>query len=125
MRPVHWLGMAGLFLIVGALVMLAALAIAGNARDFWASSQEQVVIEQGSSKQLVYYWFKQRNRTITNEYVVKWYIFWDALTRRRTDGALVRLVTPVFNGEELAVTDSRLASFASLMVPILPAYVPD
>lgn len=35
--------------IVGALVMLAALAIAGNARDFWASSQEQVVIEQGSA----------------------------------------------------------------------------
>lgn len=88
-------------------------------------SVNRVVIEQGSSKQLVYYWFKQRNRTITNEYVVKWYIFWDALTRRRTDGALVRLVTPVFNGEELAVTDSRLASFASLMVPILPAYVPD
>jgi EpsI family protein len=83
------------------------------------------VIEQGNNKQLVYYWFKQRNRNITNEYAVKWFIFWDALTRRRTDGALVRLITPVFNGEELAVADSRLASFASLMVPILPAYVPD
>src|SRR5262249_5125643 len=52
-------------------------------------------IELGNQKQLVYYWFQQRGRAITNEYAVKWYIFWDALTRNRTDGALVRLTVPV------------------------------
>ena len=55
----------------------------------------RVVIAKGSSRQLVYYWFDQRGRQMTNEYGVKWMIFWDALTRNRTDGALVRLVTPV------------------------------
>jgi EpsI family protein len=51
----------------------------------------RVIIQKGDLRQLVYYWFQQRGRNMTNEYLVKWYIFWDALTRNRTDGALVRL----------------------------------
>jgi hypothetical protein len=55
---------------------------------------------------------------------VKWYIFVDALTRRRTDGALVRLITPVRPGEEIGVADRRLQSFArgvqTEMNPFLP-----
>ena len=53
----------------------------------------RVIIGLGDDRQLVYYWFAQRGRMLTNEYLVKWYIFWDALTRNRTDGALVRLTT--------------------------------
>jgi len=55
----------------------------------------RALIQKGEEKQLVYYWFQQRGRMLTNEYMVKWYLFWDALTRNRTDGALVRLITPV------------------------------
>ena len=55
----------------------------------------RAVIAQGDSRQLVYYWFVERGRVQTNEYAVKWYIFWDALTRNRTDGALVRVTTLV------------------------------
>ena len=55
----------------------------------------RALIELGNQRQLVYYWFQQRGRVITNEYQVKWYLFWDALTRNRTDGALVRLIVPV------------------------------
>ncbi len=61
------------------------------------------------SKQLVYYWFQQRGRVITNEYLVKWYLFMDSLTRQRTDGALVRLVTPLQIGEPVEQADRRLA----------------
>jgi UDP-N-acetylmuramyl pentapeptide phosphotransferase/UDP-N-acetylglucosamine-1-phosphate transferase len=32
---------------------------------------------------------------ITDEFAVKWYLFWDALTRHRTDGSLMRLITPL------------------------------
>ena len=41
----------------------------------------RTVIEMGDMRQLVYYWFQQRGRIITNEYLVKWYLFWDALTK--------------------------------------------
>ena len=62
---------------------------------------------------------------ITNEYLVKWYMFWDALTRNRTDGALVRIIAPQRPGQDMAELDNRLADFASDVVPLLENYVPD
>jgi exosortase D (VPLPA-CTERM-specific) len=85
----------------------------------------RVVIQQGSSRQLVYYWFQQRGRDITNEYLVKWYLFWDALTRNRSDGALVRLITPLREGEDPEAGDVRLTDFAAGMVPLLGNYIPE
>lgn len=88
-------------------------------------SVNRAVIQMGENKQLTYYWFQQRGRTITNEYLVKWFIFWDALTRKRTDGSLVRLVTPIAPGETLEQGDQRLEGFVKIVFPILGAYVPD
>lgn len=85
----------------------------------------RTVIEMGEVRQLVYYWFAERGRDLTNEYLVKWYIFWDALTRNRTDGALVRLTIPVPPGMDLAEADKRLGAFAGTVVPLLPKYVPN
>jgi exosortase D (VPLPA-CTERM-specific) len=85
----------------------------------------RVVIEKGENKQLVYYWFQQRGRVITNEYVVKWYLFWDALTRNRTDGALVRLVTYIGPGQSLQEADAQLRSFAASAAVPLENYIPD
>jgi len=34
------------------------------------------IIRMGESRQLVYYWFKQRDRIVTNEFAVKWYMLW-------------------------------------------------
>lgn len=85
----------------------------------------RMIIQKGEAKQLVYYWFQQRGRVITNEYMVKWYLFWDALTKNRTDGALVRLVTPVVSGEETAKVDQHLEDFARSIIGVLPSYVPD
>ncbi len=85
----------------------------------------RVQIELGNQRQLVYYWFQQRGRVITNEYLVKWYLFWDSLTRQRTDGALVRLVTPLQIGESSQVADQRLAEFAGDVASKLQRYIPD
>ncbi len=84
----------------------------------------RAVIQKGESKQLVYYWFQQRGRTITNEYLVKWYLFYDALTMNRTDGALIRLVTSVGQTEDIEKADQRLQTFIKELTPILPAYIP-
>ncbi len=84
----------------------------------------QLIISTGQDRQLVNYWFMQRGRNLTNEYAVKWFIFWDSLTRRRTDGALVRLVTPLpeQGGEEEA--EERLTKLLQLAVPRLYYYIP-
>jgi len=84
----------------------------------------RVIIRKGDLQQLVYYWFPQRDRFLTNEYWVKWYIFWDALTRNRTDGALVRLVTPILGPDGIAAADRRLSGFAAVLFPRLTPFFP-
>jgi exosortase D (VPLPA-CTERM-specific) len=84
----------------------------------------RAIIQKGEDRQLVYYWFKQRDRILDKESHVKFYMVLDTITRQRSDGALVRLVTPLSRGEELAAGDARLQAFASQFVPRLPDYVP-
>lgn len=83
------------------------------------------LIRRGDERQLVYYWFQQRGRVIASEYLVKWYIFWDSLTRNRTDGALVRLIIPLKPGEKLEEAEKQLNSYAGAISGYLSKYVPD
>jgi exosortase D (VPLPA-CTERM-specific) len=85
----------------------------------------RVLIQLGMQRQLVYYWFQQRGRVITNEYVAKWYLFWDALTRNRTDGALVRLVVALPPGGTATAADRQLAEFAAAAATTLAPYIPN
>ncbi|VAW74833.1 Eight transmembrane protein EpsH / EpsI protein [hydrothermal vent metagenome] len=85
----------------------------------------RVVIKKGESAQLVYYWFQGRNRVIANEYMVKWFLFWDALKKNRTDGALVRVTTLVRPGENIQDADRRVSDFVGEVSAVLSEYVPD
>lgn len=84
----------------------------------------RALMERGGSTQLVYFWFNQRGRILTNPYEMKMYNIWDALTRKRTDGALVRFITPMSASEKVADADKRLKSFILEMVPTLNAFIP-
>jgi len=81
-------------------------------------------MEQGVAKQLSYFWFPQRDRVLTNAWELKLYNFWDALTRQRTDGALVRLITPVYPHEDAAQAEARLTAFTQAIVPVLNEFLP-
>ncbi|MEM7096907.1 MAG: VPLPA-CTERM-specific exosortase XrtD [Pseudomonadota bacterium] len=85
----------------------------------------RVMIQKGRNKQLVYYWFKQRDRLLTNEYLVKWYLFWDSLTKSRTDGSLVRVVIPIPDGFDVDAAEDQLVRFIQDFYPTLPQYLPD
>ena len=100
-------------------------ALSGMRADGALLKVNRVVIQQGSTQQLVYYWFQQRGRDMTNEYLVKWYLFWDSLTRQRTDGALVRVITPISQGEPIAAAEARLAGFTRQALSQLSGFVPD
>jgi exosortase D (VPLPA-CTERM-specific) len=84
----------------------------------------RAVVKLGDMRQLVYYWFQQRDRNLTNEYLVKWFIFWDALTRNRTDGALIRLVTLVPESADIQDADERMQQFLRDMDPTLSYFLP-
>jgi EpsI family protein len=85
----------------------------------------RTLIELGNERELVYYWFQQRGRVVTNEFVVKWYLFWDALTRHRTDGALVRVITTVPPGTNESQADDRLTEFVARITGDLNRFIPN
>jgi exosortase D (VPLPA-CTERM-specific) len=109
----------------GGWEMTSFMETAVPGQDTEGFHANRVVIQKGDARQIVMYWFKQRERIVTNEYLVKAWLFWDSLTRRRSDGALVRLVAPVLAGEDDSVADRRLRQFASIIEPAISKYVPD
>jgi exosortase D (VPLPA-CTERM-specific) len=84
----------------------------------------RAIIEKGGVRQLVYYWLQQRGRIIANEYKVKWFMLQDAITRNRTDGALVRLVTYLPAGKDIREADELLTRFSKEISKDLEKYVP-
>jgi exosortase D (VPLPA-CTERM-specific) len=85
----------------------------------------RAVIQNGMVQQLVYYWFEQRGRRMTNDYLVKASVVWDSLTRGRSDGALVRFVTPIAGGETEAEADARMQRLMKLALAPLPRFLPE
>ncbi len=84
----------------------------------------RALVAKGDQRQLVYYWFQERGRNITSEFMVKWYLLWDAATRHRTDGALVRMITPLPRNGDVGDADARLVKFSQQVLPIMDQYVP-
>jgi EpsI family protein len=85
----------------------------------------RTLIELGSQRELVYYWFQQRGRALDNEWTVKWFLFWDSLTRHRSDGAMIRLITPVDVSANVSDADQRMSDLLARIAPAVTAYVPD
>ncbi len=84
----------------------------------------RAIIERNGTKQIVYYWYDERGRKIASEYWSKWYLLSDAITKNRSDGALVRLITTIFPGELERDADKRLQSFMQDLLPGLSDYLP-
>jgi exosortase D (VPLPA-CTERM-specific) len=85
----------------------------------------RAVIQKGLTKQLVYYWFEQRGQRMTSDYAAKFSVVWDSLTRGRSDGALIRFVTPINPGETEADADARMQRFMAESLKLLPRFVPE
>jgi exosortase D (VPLPA-CTERM-specific) len=82
-----------------------------------------MLVDQMGTSILVYYWFLQRGRWLTSEYLNKFYMAYDGIVRHRTDGALIRLVTPA--GRDLEAAQNRLNRFTVLLTPELHQFIPD
>jgi exosortase D (VPLPA-CTERM-specific) len=84
----------------------------------------RAVMTKGSQRQLTYYWFVQRDRTLTDLYQVKLFNMVDSVALNRTDGALVRLIAPLAEGEATGAAEARLREFFRLFNPALGRFLP-
>jgi exosortase D (VPLPA-CTERM-specific) len=84
----------------------------------------RAIMEKSGQQQISYFWFPARGRILTNVWEMKLYTFWDSLTRQRTDGALVRLITPVYPQESAEEAEKRLQAFVREVNPVLDQFLP-
>lgn len=80
-----------------------------------------LLAEQLGTRIVVFYWYLQRGRWLTSEYWNKFYMAWDGLTRRRTDGALIRLITPA--APDVPSAQARLAGFGGYLLNVLEDFL--
>lgn len=83
----------------------------------------EIVFAKGDYRQLVYYWFRERDRIVASEYWARWYLVVDAVTRQRTDGALVRVSAPV--GPSEAEARAAIDAFMRVALPALNQILPN
>jgi EpsI family protein len=80
------------------------------------------LIQKGMDQQAVFYWYQGRGRVVANEFASKGLLMLDAARLRRTDGGLVRLITPVSGSSDAAF--ASLARFTAALFPHLPRHLP-
>jgi len=83
-----------------------------------------VLIQKGLDKQVILYWYHDRGRVIASEYWAKGYLVWDAMTKNRSDGSLVRLSIPVKDGTVQEAFDQGV-KFLHDFWPTLLEHMPD
>jgi EpsI family protein len=93
---------------------------AGGGTPFEAN---RYVVENGDNRQLLIYWYQGRGRAVASEYWGKVYTVLDSVKRRRSDGAMVRVMVSFKTDEATALRTAE--DFAAQVAPQLPAYIPD
>jgi EpsI family protein len=81
------------------------------------------IIQNGSSKQLLIYWYQGRGRSTASEYWGKIYTVVDSVRLRRSDGAMVRVMVPVGASETTALEAAK--SLSESAAQALPEFIPN
>lgn len=84
----------------------------------------RILVTKGAERALVLYWYQAHGRVTPSEYGAKYYLVADAMQMNRSDGALVRIITFMKNGESVRDTEATDIGFAKLISPLLDSYIP-
>ena len=82
------------------------------------------VVSRGTERYLVLYWYEAHGRSLASEYKVKYYLVLDSISMRRSDGALIRVSTPIKATESDDQAQARLLQFLDELLPVSHRYIP-
>jgi EpsI family protein len=91
-----------------------------NGQSFEAN---RYLIQNGDQRALMIYWYQGRGKALASEYWAKIETVLDSVRRRRSDGALVRVMVPL--GSVPAEAEKSALEFASEAANELPPFVPN
>ena len=99
-----------------------ALAVAGRTDPITVN---RFVVERGVDRAVVLYWYQSHGRVVASEYASKFYLVYDALRSNRSDGALIRVVSPVSPSDQGdAPAEQRATEFVQALFPHLGKHLP-
>ena len=81
------------------------------------------LIQRDRDQQVVLYWYQSQGRAIAGEMAARVQLVKNSILRHRTDGALVRISSPVYGSVQ--DTSDRLVRYVQAMYPALGDYLPD
>ena len=81
------------------------------------------LIQKDRDQQVVLYWYQSQGQVIAGEVPARIAMVKSALVRNRTDGAIVRVISPVYGSAR--ETSERLVAYVQAMYPVLGDYLPD
>lgn len=82
------------------------------------------IIAKGLDRQFVLYWYQAHGRVVASEYWAKIYLVTDSMRWNRSDGAMVRVITPITRAEDEARARARATQFAERILQGLDPYIP-
>jgi EpsI family protein len=85
----------------------------------------EYIIANGNNRQFVIYWYQAHGRSVASEYLAKAYLVSDAIRMNRTDGALVRVITPIHAETGVPAARERAEGFVAELMPQLPRFIPN
>ncbi len=89
-----------------------------------AVTVNRYVISKGMDKQLVLYWYQAHGRVVASEYWAKYFLVADSIRTGRSDGSLVRVITPVGARETESAAQERAVQFAQAALDNLDLVIP-
>ena len=98
--------------------------IAMSAPDGSLFPANRYVVSKTGDRQLVLYWFQAHGRRVASEYRLKYYLVWDSIRMHRSDGALIRLMTPMYLNESADEAQARMMRLGNQFLPLLDSYIP-
>ena len=81
-------------------------------------------IQKGLDRMVVYYWYDQQGVRTASSYYAKLLMTVTKVQTGRSDGAIVRLLTPIAQGESDAAAEQRLKDALRAVVEPLPRFLP-
>jgi EpsI family protein len=83
----------------------------------------RMLIQNGSERQMVAYWYQSQNKAIATEYMQRLNLIINALRKNRTDGSLIRISTTIA-GDDPEGYWKTMTDFIKETYPFLIEYLP-
>jgi exosortase D (VPLPA-CTERM-specific) len=84
----------------------------------------RIIIQKGSQRSLVYYWFTHMGHAIPRSASAKFSVLTRGVMAGRSDGAIIRLISPIREGQPEEVAEARMNDLLKELLTEIPRFIP-